>query len=86
MCELGQRLICAYSEIDDVIGQIDWYRYPCEIQKIMPTIIVNSQKPIAITIFGNMTTNRETCHKVGYAHEANNIREIFNLLIKLIFY
>lgn len=69
MCELGERLISAYSEIDDVMSQIDWYLFHIKIQKIMPIIIVNSQKPISITIFGSMTTNRETFHKVGCAHK-----------------
>lgn len=64
-CELGERLINAYGGIDDVIGQFDWYLYPFEIQKFLPTIIIIAQQPVAIECFGSVTTNREAFQQVS---------------------
>lgn len=33
LCELGQRFGKAFNDIDDMIGQIDWYLLPNNIQK-----------------------------------------------------
>lgn len=65
MCELGERLIHACNAIDDVISQLDWYLFPSNIQKVWPIIIVNSQKPICIPIFGRMNTSREAFQRVS---------------------
>lgn len=69
MCELGERLIHSYSEIDDTIIQLDWYLFSFDIQKILPIIFMNSQKPVPILIFGSTQTKRETFQKVGYNYE-----------------
>lgn len=63
-CELGERLISEYEEIEYVICQFDWYLLPAEVQKVLPTIVINAQKTVTIECFGSTNTNRESFQKV----------------------
>lgn len=63
-CELGQRLICEYADIEDVICQFDWYLLPLDIQKALTIIIFNAQQPVTIECFGSTNTNRESFQQV----------------------
>lgn len=57
-CELSQRVNVAFEECDKIIEQFDWYRFPLEIQRILPTIIIYAQRPVEIKCFGSMACNR----------------------------
>lgn len=63
-CEIGERMSNAVFEIEDEIAQFDWYSFPLEIQKILPIIIVNVQKPINIDCFGSISATRDTFKEV----------------------
>lgn len=63
-CELGERLMSEFEDIDYVICQFDWYLLPAEVQKIIPTIIINAQQAVCIECFGSTNTNREAFQKV----------------------
>lgn len=57
-CEIGQRATNAFSEINDVIGQFDWYLFPDELKKILPIIIRFAQQPVDIKFFGSISSSR----------------------------
>lgn len=59
-CELGERSSGIFDAINDDIGKIDWYLYPIEIKRILPTIMIVTQKPIYVEFFGSQSVSRET--------------------------
>lgn len=69
-CELGDRLSSAFSVISDLIDQFKWYRFPIEVQRMLPIILITTQRPIAIECFGSilcvraaLKSVREMCSK-----------------------
>lgn len=40
-CEISQLSCDALNEMDDEIGQMDWYLFPIEIQRMLAMIIGN---------------------------------------------
>lgn len=63
-CELSQRLTNAYSKIDDIFEQFEWYRFPNAVRRALPTIISMVQKPVEFECFGNVSCSRESFKKV----------------------
>lgn len=63
-CELGERLMSEYEDIEYVICQFDWYLLPADVQKTLPTIIINAQQAVNIQCFGSTNTSRESFQKV----------------------
>lgn len=61
---MSQRFCDALNEMDDDIGQLDWYLYPAEIQRLLLIIVENSQQPVIVKCFGSNACNRETFKKV----------------------
>lgn len=64
VCECAQRVTNAFGEINDVVGQFDWYLYPIEIQQLLIQLIKYAQKPITIAFFGSIQCSREQFRKV----------------------
>lgn len=62
-CEMSQRFCDALNEMDDDIGQLDWYLYPAEIQRLLLIIVENSQQPVIVKCFGSIACSRETLKK-----------------------
>lgn len=60
VCELGQQVRNDFDEISTTIYQMNWYSFPTQIQRILPIILLGSQKPVQIRSFGNIETTRET--------------------------
>ena len=63
-CELGQRLSNLISEINNSFDRIDWYLLPIEIQQMLPTIIMYTQKSFALNFFGTSSCSRKQFKKV----------------------
>lgn len=63
-CEMGERLKSKYEDIEHMIGQLDWYLVPAEVQRILPTIIINAQKSVTFEIFASTDTSRESFQTV----------------------
>ena len=55
VCELCQRLSNGFDEINDIVNQMKWYQYPNEIQTMLPTILMNVQRPVYVECFGNIS-------------------------------
>lgn len=64
VCELCQRATNAFNKINDTVDGFEWYLFPIEIQKILPTIMVVTQKIVGQECFGSMLNLRETFKKV----------------------
>lgn len=63
-CETAQQITEQYDEIESVFCQCNWYSYPIEVQQIIPTIMMATQKEIAIRGFGNLIFNRASFYQV----------------------
>lgn len=69
-CELGQRFSDAFSHIDYIIGQINWYLLPINIRKTLPITIQYTQQTFAIRFFGSHSCNRKQ-HKKASMHTSH---------------
>lgn len=58
-CEFGQRLANAFSEINDLMDQFQWYRFPIKVQRILPMVIVLAQKRVSYECFGSFSCGRK---------------------------
>lgn len=64
-CEHAQRFTNAFSGIDDVFDQLDWYLLPIEIKRILPTVILYVQQPVKVVFFGSFSCDRELSNRVS---------------------
>lgn len=60
ICELCQRVNMAFDECSDIVDQLEWYRFPIEIQRMLPFIQQFTQQPVEITCFGSKACDRES--------------------------
>lgn len=65
-CEIGQRVKSEFIKFDEEISQLDWNFLPMKIQRMLPTIIINTQQPLEILCFGSTPCDRETFRKVSH--------------------
>lgn len=63
-CEFGQRIANAFSEINDLIEQFQWYRFPLQMQRTLPMVLNIGQEPVSLKCFGSLTCCRESLKKV----------------------
>lgn len=64
-CEFGERLREAFDEINMVLNQIKWYLLPRKTQKILSIMLMFTQRPVELDIFGSVSCNRITFKKVS---------------------
>lgn len=64
-CDFGQRMTNAFADINMMIGQFNWYLFPLEIKKMLPTIIMSAQEPVVLEVFGSIACSREAYHQVS---------------------
>lgn len=67
-CDLGQRAQQAFFKCGDIIYQLNWYKFPAEIQQMLPLIINFTQKPLTFECFGSTACVRETFKFVSIFH------------------
>lgn len=75
VCDLCERATSLVGEID-VIGELNWYTFPHEMQKVLPTILRMSQQPCELKFFGQLSCSRDTYKKVivfGKIKNANGV-------------
>ena len=86
-CDLGQRVTNAFTEFCVTIGQFDWYLLPIGTLKTFSMIMINTQQPVSVCVFGSVTFNREAFQIV--ISIKNNIKydesQYLNLKINLAF-
>lgn len=64
-CKLGQRITDRFNGIFEIICNSEWYAFPKEIQRIMPTLMNSAEKPVILLGFGNLKCTRESFKKVN---------------------
>lgn len=65
-CEIGQRHSNAYEEVNDIIDQFGWHLFPMKIERILPIIMINTQKPSEIMCFRSIPCLRATFRSVKF--------------------
>lgn len=63
-CELSERVSYAFNEINDLIWTIDWHKFPVEMQKMIPIILIEAQSPVSLKCFGSISCNRDLFKRV----------------------
>lgn len=59
-CEFGENVSVHFNDVHRCICDSDWYLFPYEIQKMLPIILIATQKSVEISGFGNISFTRET--------------------------
>lgn len=77
-CEVGQRLTYAYVRFADEIEKLDWNLFPLKIQRMLPTIMNNSQVPLELMCFGSTTVSRDTFKRVSLIMKRNKMNSGFD--------
>lgn len=85
ICELGQRPTNAYEDLEDVIGQFDWYLFPIELQRMLPTFTNLTQQTIELPCFGSFACSRETFKKVRCTQYVGHSWNHYSLKIMIVF-
>lgn len=65
-CECGQRVTNKFTEVNDIICQLNWYLFSIEIQRMMPNIMMITQRPVILRGFGNCYCTREAFKNVSF--------------------
>lgn len=60
ICEIGERVSGAFDEICSAIEELNWYMLPNRLQKVLPSILINAQQPVALKCFGSIFCARDT--------------------------
>lgn len=65
VCEFCQRISNSFSEIEDLIEQTEWYRFPNEVNRMLPAILLITQQPVGFLAFGSISCTRSTFKTVS---------------------
>lgn len=65
ICELGERVSNEFIQVDNVVGQLKWYLFPTNIQKILPIVMIGTQEPVIFWGYGNFVSSREAFKNVS---------------------
>lgn len=63
-CEFGKIVTSEFEDLDDIICQWDWHSFPIEIQRMLPIILISTQKPITLSGIANVVCDRDSFKKV----------------------
>lgn len=72
ICEPSQQLSNAFEQITADIENLEWYLYSHEIQRMLPIVLLVSQRPIELECFGSIRASRKTFKKVSYSTHSSN--------------
>lgn len=64
-CYFGENITNQFNVINHAIYGCDWYLFPHEVQRILPTIMVSTQRPLILRGFGNVVCTREAFKNVS---------------------
>lgn len=74
-CVFGQHMSNSFNQIVAEIDQFDWYLFPIEMQQILPILLMATQKPVDVAVFGSVKCDRENCKKVSRIPKCIILRE-----------
>lgn len=64
-CEIGEMLSNEFNTINDEFYRCRWYLLPAQMRRVFWMILANTQQPVVIEGYGNVSCMRETFKKVG---------------------
>lgn len=64
-CEFGERVSYGFEEINDTLNNLDWYLFPIEIQRMIPTTMIFFQAPVVVRIVGSFACSRYVFDRVS---------------------
>lgn len=63
-CNFRENITNQFNVINHAINGCDWYLFPHEVQRILPTIMVSTQRPLILRGFVNVVCTREAFKNV----------------------
>lgn len=63
-CELGQCASNVFCDINALIDQYQWYRFPRKTKQMLPVTMIIVQKPVSIECFGSISCCHDTFKRV----------------------
>lgn len=63
-CEFGEMVTSAFNSLD--MFDCNWFLFPMDIQRLLPTIILNARQPVVFRGFANVLCKREAFRSVSY--------------------
>lgn len=64
-CEFGERVSNKFNEVDNIFCHLNWYTFPKDIQRMLPTIIISTQEAVFLRGFANYSCTRESFQNVS---------------------
>lgn len=64
LCEPGARMINALQMFSEELCRCDWFLLPVQMQRMYMVFLLDTQHPIKIKSYGNLTCERETSKQV----------------------
>lgn len=81
-CETGEHVTSQFDAINDEFYRSNWYAFPIEVQKMIPTILMCTQQKITINGFANLSLTRIYFKQVKVislkTHMAGNICTVYS--------
>lgn len=68
-CDFGENVTTKFLAIDRSICACEWYLFPHQVQQMLPTIMMSTQKPVIFQGFGNVICAREAFKTVSDSQE-----------------
>lgn len=78
ICGISQRISDAFAEINDGIVQLDWYLFPDQLNRMLPTILMATQGRVELKCFGSIGSNWETFIQVRFLMELQSLFWFFS--------
>lgn len=63
-CHYGENVTSQFDTINYAIYDCDWYLFPNEVQRILPTVMMSTQKQMVLRGLGNVVCTREAFKRV----------------------
>lgn len=64
-CEFGEMLSDEFSRVNDLFYECNWHLLSAQVQRVFKMILADTQQPVIIKGYGNVSCLRETFKKVG---------------------
>lgn len=84
-CDTSEYVSSHFRELD-MYYLCDWYAFPPVVQRMMPIIIVNTNKRVVINSYGNVLCTRQTFQNVRKRIFLQNVRKYFVSIFVSFFY
>lgn len=63
-CELGENITDRFDRILTIIYDSEWYTFPTQVQRALPTVMIAAQQQIVLQGLGNVKYRRESLKEV----------------------